>query len=88
MYRSINMQEQHKSKWFVNQVLDAIQRIGFKKFKLHQTVIFYLICLAKYADKNGYCCPSQHEIENFIGLSASNQHRYLTTLKKRRHHNN
>lgn len=68
-------------KWFINQLLDALQRAGNKKTKLTPGSFALLISIAKFADKNGECYPSQVQLEELSNITVSNQHNQLKKLK-------
>lgn len=78
------MQKQSKQKWFINQLLDSINEIGFKKLKITRSAYSLLIALAKYADKKGFCWPLTSQLKNDTGICSTNQWRYLKILKERK----
>lgn len=78
------MSRNGKSKWFINQLLDALQSIGRKKLDLHLAPYLLLIGLAKFTDKDGECYPLQRQIENVCGVEKSNMHRSLKILSAKK----
>ncbi|MDE2024894.1 MAG: helix-turn-helix domain-containing protein [Patescibacteria group bacterium] len=73
-----------KQKWFINQLQDAIQFVGFKNLNITNNAHRLLLAIAKYADKNGYCWPLQSQLENDTGIREDNQSRYVRELKNKK----
>jgi len=72
-----------KPQWFEKRLQDAMSKAGKKKLKLSTCCRAMLLGLAKYTDKNGYCYPSEFQLEEDTGISAKNHHRYFKKLKTR-----
>ncbi len=71
-----------KEKWFINQVLDALELIPVKSLSTYERII--IIAIAKYADKNGFCWPTLFDIENISGIPNDHINRYFPSLKQKK----
>ncbi len=77
------MSKPKKEKWFINQLHDIIKEVGFKKLGIFPRTLDFLLAIAKYADKKGYCYPTQSQLENYCGIRSKDQHRHIQILEKR-----
>lgn len=77
----MHMSAPKKTKWFINQLQDVIQHIGFFKIGLFPRTLDFLMALAKYANKAGHCWPLGSQIENLCGIRKNKQYRHIKILK-------
>jgi len=66
-----------KRKWFVNELFDQIYKI-----KCSRNAKLLLLCLAKFADKEGLCFPTTEQLSRMSGIGQGNLYRHFKELIK------
>jgi hypothetical protein len=73
--------DKNNEKWFSNQLNDVLK---YKILPITPLERLFLLALASYADKKGYCFPSLKQISDYVGMERKNVPRYLKQLKNKK----